>query len=164
MKRKFVVPLSQDGINQLIKGVKEFRKWQKEKANELLQAMLDYGEDFALNAVGHVDTGETIDSVVGYRNGNVGVIVAGGNALWLEFGTGVRYNGSVGSSPHPEGAKNGMLIGTYGKGQGANPNGWWYYDGGKLRHTYGIKAQMFMYKTVRELEQTFPDMVREVFK
>jgi hypothetical protein len=126
--------------------------------------MCQYGEDFAINQVGHVDSGETVSSIHAYRNGNKGVIVAGGNAVWLEFGTGTRYNGAAGTSPHPEGEELGMKIGEYGAGHGADPNGWWYYDGERIKRTFGIQANMFMWKTARELERIAPELAREVFK
>lgn len=157
------INLSESSIDDAIKQVRQYKNDINRKTLLLLDRMLKYGEDYAINAVGHVDSGETLSTISGYRNGNRGVIVAGGNAIWIEFGTGVRYNGSAGSSPHPMGEELGMRIGEYGKKQGANPSGWWYYDENKLRHTYGIKANMFMYKTAQELVRIAPELAREVF-
>lgn len=128
--------------------------------------MCEFGEDYAINLVGHIDTGETINSIKGYRQDDKGVIVAGGNAIWLEFGTGVKHNGGVGSYPHPLASKLGMsAIGTYGAGHGADKNGWYYpSEDGEWKHTYGIEANMFMYRTAQELINQFPDMAMEVFR
>lgn len=38
--------------------------------------------------------------------------------LFIEFGAGIHYNGSAGSSPHPKGNEFGYTIGSYGKGLG----------------------------------------------
>ena len=149
------------------KAIKELNKYKKEverKTLELLDRMLEHGEDYAINSVAHIDTGETVSSIMGYRNGDKGVIVAGGNAVWIEFGTGVKKNGSAGSSPHPKGEELGMKIGGYGQGKGADPNGWYYLgDDGEVKHTFGIEANMFMYKTSLELQTLCPDLAREVF-
>jgi hypothetical protein len=163
--KKITVPLSDKGITNAIKQLNVYKRNLNRKIQALIAAMVAYGEDYAINEVGHVDTGETLETIRGYRNGNKGVIVAGGNAVWLEFGSGTRYNGPVGESPHPMGVELGMTIGEYGEGRGANPNGWWYYDeSGQVKHTYGIPATLFMWKTARELERIAPELAREVFK
>jgi hypothetical protein len=161
--KKITVRLTAASIDAAIKELKRYKLDLSKKTQKLLDMMIGYGEDYAINAVGHVDTGETLESIHGYRSGNKGVIVAGGNAIWLEFGTGVTNNGAAGTSPHPEGQANGMLIGGYGNGGGADPNGWWYYDGDRVRHTYGIKANMFMYRTAQELARIAPELAKEVF-
>ena len=161
--KKITIQLSEESIKAAIKELNTYKRELDKKVNALIELMLKHGEDYAINQVGHVDTGETLSSIHGYRDGNRGVIVAGGNAIWLEFGTGVRHNGPAGGSPHPKGTELGMTIGEYGKGQGANPGGWWYYDGDKVRHTYGIEANLFMWKTARELERVAPELAREVF-
>ena len=166
MRKKIPIRLTEDGVNKAIKEVKEYKKWLKKKAKELVKILCKEGEDYAINAVGHIDTGETVQSIQATRNGNKGVIVAGGNAIWLEFGTGVARNGVVGSSPHPIGDQIGYTIGTYGQGKGADPDGWWYFDpaSNELKHTYGIEANMFLYRTAQELKRIAPERAKEVFK
>lgn len=161
---KVIVDLNADnGIKNAIKELRQYRNSIKSKTLKLIDRMLSVGEEYAINSVAHIDTGETLSSIMGYRNGTKGVIVAGGNAIWIEFGTGVKNNGSAGTSPHPKGGELGMTIGTYGLGHGADPNGWWYYDDGEIKHTYGIKANMFMYKTALELQRVCPELAKEVF-
>lgn len=162
-KRTITMRLGTSSIDSAIKELNAYKKDLNHKVNTLIDAMVRYGEDYALNAVGHVRTGETLTTVVGYRRGNAGFVFAGGNAIWMEFGTGVRYNGPAGGSPHPKGKELGMLIGEYGEGKGVNPNGWWYYDGEDVKHTYGIEANMFMYKTAQELRRVYPELAKEVF-
>ncbi|MFA5675452.1 MAG: hypothetical protein WDA65_02920 [Christensenellales bacterium] len=161
--QKITIQLSEESIKAAIKELAKYKRELNKKTLKLIDLMLKHGEDYAINQVGHVDTGETLSSIRGYRDGDKGVVVAGGNAIWLEFGTGVRHNGPAGGSPHPKGTELGMTIGEYGKGQGANLGGWWYYDGDKVRHTYGIEANLFMWKTARELERVAPELAREVF-
>lgn len=161
--KTIVVSLGQESIKAAIKEIKAYKQEIKRKTTELVKVMVAQGEDYAINAVSNIDTGETLGSIRGYRSGNKGVISAGGNAIWLEFGTGITKNGSAGSSPHPKGSELGMVIGGYGKGHGADKNGWWYYDDGEIKHTYGIKANQFMYKTILELRRTAPALAVEVF-
>jgi hypothetical protein len=161
--QKITIQLSEESIKAAIKELDKYKRDINKKVQRLIELMVQHGEDYAINEVGHVDTGETLSSIHGYRDGNKGVVVAGGNAIWLEFGTGIRHNGPAGGSQHPKGSELGMTIGEYGKGQGANPGGWWYYDGDKVRHTYGIEANLFMWKTARELERVAPEMAKEVF-
>lgn len=60
------------------------------------------------------------DVVVRYEmNENEAKIIASGSSvLFIEYGTGVAY------PEHPTGK---YKHGTYGKGLGANPKGWYYY-------------------------------------
>jgi hypothetical protein len=161
--KRITMKLDPDSIGKAIKELQAYKKDLAKKVQQLIDRMVEYGEDYAINQVGHVDTGETVSSIHGYRNGNKGVIVAGGNSIWLEFGTGVKHNTPQGSSPHPKGQELGMTIGDYGQGKGANPQGWWYYDDDRIKHTFGIRANMFMWKTARELERVAPELAREVF-
>lgn len=157
--------LSEAAVDAAIRELEDYKASIKKRTEQLIEAMCQMGEFYAVSYVGHVDTGETISSISGYRRGDKGVIVAGGNAVWLEFGTGVRYNGAVGGSPHPKGVELNHTIGTYGKGHGADPDGWYYYDAdGRKKHTFGIPANMFMYRTAKELQRQFPDLAKEVFE
>jgi hypothetical protein len=165
MAVKISVALTPESIGAAVKRLKQYKADLNRKTQALLDAMVAFGEDTAINLLGRVDTGGTLETIQGYRNGNKGVIVAGGAAIFLEFGTGITHNGPAGSSPHPKGSELGMTIGGYGQGKGADPGGWWYYDeAGRLRHTKGVAAQMFMWKTARELERIAPELAREVFQ
>jgi len=96
-------------------------------------------------------------------NGNVAVVVADGeDAVWCEFGAGVYYNGSVGSSSNPYGNELGFTIGSYGKGYG-KANAWGYYEDGQLIITRGTPATMPMYNAVQEVTRKAIEIAREVF-
>lgn len=162
--KKITLTLDTKSIDNAIEELQGYKVELNSKTEKLLDLMLEHGEDYAINELGHIDTGETLSSIYGYRDGDKGVILAGGNAIWLEFGTGIRHNGPAGGSPHPKGTELGMIIGEYGQGKGANPGGWWYYDGDEVKHTYGIPATMFMWRTSRELEESATELAKEVFK
>lgn len=161
------VELSTESIDRAIRLLEDYQKRLDSKIEELLDAMVKAGEEYALYQLSmHIDTGLTMHETYGYRNGKVGYIVSGGAAIWLEFGTGVVANKTYqGAYVHPVAGAAGMMgIGDYGQQHGADPNGWWYYDGnGKKRHTFGIPATMFMYNTAQQLRRDYPDLARRLF-
>lgn len=164
MSKSITIPFSQAGLERAADWLEDYVKSLKDKASELLNAMLKEGEMTAKLYLEHIDTGQTLNSIMGYRNGNKGVIVVGGNAIWIEFGTGVVAN--EGNAPHPKAAELNMSPwGTYGYGLGASPDGWYYKRAdGQVRHTYGIPSNPFMYETAKMLRRQCPRMAREVFK
>ena len=95
---------------------------------------------------------------------NISVIIANGKeAVWVEFGAGVYHNGSVGTSPNPNGAKLGFTIGGYGKGNGEKEV-WGFYKDGELRLTHGTPAAMPMYNTVKNICNEIAGIAREIFR
>lgn len=87
----------------------------------------------------------------------------GQEVLFIEFGAGTYYNGSVGSSPHPKGQENGFLIGTYGMGHGSQKVWGYYDDDGKLALTHGTKATMPMLKAGLEIREQVISIAKSVF-
>ncbi len=169
MRTKVItVRLDPGSVNRAIQELKAHKAQLEKDMQTLIDKMCADGADYAINQVGHVDTGETLSSIMGYRNGNKGVIVAGGNAIWIEFGTGMTKNAGNIHPPTADGWTP-APFGTYGKGHGADPGGWWYPESGDVNdpgrwiHTYGIQGNQFLYKTALYLQQQYPDMAREVF-
>ena len=89
--------------------------------------------------------------------------VSGEKVAFIEFGAGVYYNGSAYSSPHPKGQELGMLIGTYGYGNGQRMT--WEYRGadGRIVRTHGTKATMPVYSAEMEIINNYFDAARKVF-
>lgn len=80
--------------------------------------------------------------------GSYTVEASGSEVLFAEFGTGITLNGSAGSSPHPWGEEEGMLIGEYGKGNGSRPV--WRFD--KNKATIGSPAYNVMYTAFEKMK------------
>ena len=166
MRRVVQFSLSRAGIDHTILELENEKKRIKEKLLELIEAMCKDGEHFAINAMGHIDTGLTLNSIVGYRNGNKGIVQAGGHAIWIEFGTGAKGL----ESSHPSGEYLNAADWQYCTGPTifftANGKVGWYYptDDGEWRFTEGIPSQHFMYDTARHLERTFKENAEKVFK
>lgn len=88
----------------------------------------------------------------------------GYQVTFIEFGTGIHFNGNVGSSPHPNGSKLGMTIGSYGHHLGRFKH--WYYDNpiyGEIR-TQGIKARMPLYKGINEARASILEIAARTIK
>ena len=161
---KIECTLSAQSLANAAEQLKEYARSLEDKTKKLVNELGDFGLDSAANTLGHFDTGETLSSLEFQSNGTSGNISVGGAAVWLEFGTGVAHNGFVGSYPHPKAQELGMdAIGTYGKGHGADPNGWWYPDGGKYKHTFGVKSVKFMYHASQDMRRELLDIAKEVF-
>lgn len=138
-----------------------FRKRVAEEISESAQRM------FNASIVGDTLTGDVIMADVEVTvepEGKVSVVVASGeDAVFVEFGAGVYYNGAVGSSPHPKGATFGYLIGSYGQGKGARKA--WGYKGkdGEYHVTHGTVAKMPMYNACMDIVDELYMIAKEVF-
>lgn len=162
---KLTIGLSESGIQSAIEALDKLQTDIKTKTSAAVLEVMKRGvEKVEDKTTGIPDCGE-IPVWGEWDGGSHASVNAGGEAVFAEFGTGVRYNGPAGQSPHPKGEEHGYLIGEYGLKQGRNPEGWDYTDAsGNTVHTYGIPAQMFMYNTARELEEEAPEIVKKVFE
>ena len=91
------------------------------------------------------------------------LVVEGSDLLYIEFGAGIRYNGSAGTSPHPKGEEFGYTIGSYGKVQGKNDFWFYYADTGETVMSHGTEATMPVFRASQEIIQNIRRIAREVF-
>lgn len=156
MKRVIEVDLSDKGLKQLQRELKDYQKWLERKTDELAKRLAEMGAQKAeINfAAVYYDGNEDHAITVEPRGANAyAVIASGSTVLFVEFGSGLIGYG------HPE--PNGMGPGTYpGKGHWDDPGGWYYAHG---RHSHGNPPNMPMYNAVKELEQELARVVKEVF-
>ena len=164
--------LNESDIEKLINDLKKFKTDFQKKVDKYRERM---AEEIASSA-SHKFSSSTIEHTVGGSSrkpnvtvsvderGSVSVVVADGeDAVWCEFGAGVYFNGSVGSSPNPYGKDLGFTIGSYGKGYGKG-KAWGYYDeGGELVITRGTPASMPMYNAAKEITKKAIKIAKEVF-
>ena len=167
------VPLSQRGIDTLLREIESYTVWLKERSQVLLDRLAQAGFEVASARFAKAAYDGTNDASVSMetRGGGVRAVVAvGASVLFIEFGTGVTY-----SDNHPQAAELGMKRGEYGQGHGKQSS-WGYYgdpgtngvvkmkkDGSTVVITHGNPANMPMYETVKELEAMLPELVKEVF-
>ncbi len=164
--------LDPQDIDRAIKELKQYKReflkkveiYRKRVAEEIAEiASLGFGSATIEHTI-YGTTRKPDVSVSVSERGDISIVVANGeDAVWCEFGAGVYFNGSVGSSPHPKGTELGFTIGSYGKGYGKG-NAWGYYDdNGELVITRGTPATMPMYNAAKEVTKKAIEIAREVF-
>lgn len=167
------VPLSQRGIDTLLREIESYTVWLKERSQVLLDRLAQAGFEVASARFAKAVYDGTNDASVSMETRSEGVravVAVGASVLFIEFGTGVTYPDN-----HPQAAELGMKRGEYGQGHGKQSS-WGYYgdpgtngvvkmkkDGSTVVITHGNPANMPMYETVKELEAMLPDLVKEVF-
>lgn len=180
MPRVIPIGLSVSSISKAQKEISEiFERWEK-VASAVLEKLAQRGYDKATvkfgNSIYAGDKGQ-IDITTEIEGNTLTIKASGEKVLFIEFGTGIRYE-----NPHMEDF--GFAAGMYGQGKGNNPQGWWYEGSlgdnpprdtevsrwsrtGKfnprLIHTFGSPANMPMYETEKELIDEIRDIVMEVW-
>ena len=159
-------------IDAAVKDIRDYADWVKRKTDELRErvayfiakdASAVFNTAVADDLIGE---GAVIGSVnvVVEDNGNMTLVIANGeDAVFMEFGAGVYYNGGVGSSPNPLGAVLGYTIGSYGKGNGAKSVWGFKGEDGTLHLTHGVPASMPLYRALQSVVNDIEQIAREVF-
>lgn len=160
-------------IDAAVREIREYGQWVQRKTDELRERIAYFiAKDASAvfnTAVAEDDMREgvitgNVEVSVEPQGDNTTVIIASGkDAVFMEFGAGVYYNGAVGSSPNPLGTALGFTIGSYGKGNGRKEV--WAYDGGdgQIHLTHGTPASMPLYKAVQSVSRDIVQIAREVF-
>lgn len=174
MSKKLNISLTRSGdIDKCIKYLKDYSLSLDDKCLQFAHILAELGIK-VLNAelrnISSFYKGEDISTsgeVLLTDNGWSAVIKMGGSqAIFIEFGAGVTFNGGKGSSKHPLGKKNGFTIGSYNPGSpnATNPQGWWYKNKwGESQHTYGTPTFAPLYTSSLELLATIQNVAKEVF-
>ena len=182
------VTLSVDGIAEALRAIDDYKAWLERKMNELRERVAEYirteaADEFGFAVVDDTFAVQVTDSsgkstfeadapIIGGRvtvtvsaaSDTVTLVVANGeDAVWMEFGAGVYYNGTAGSSPHPRASVFGYTIGGYGSGKGKRNV--WAFEGedGAIHLTHGTPASMPMYKAMMKAWGDIHDIARAVF-
>jgi hypothetical protein len=160
--------LDPKSIDKAIAKVNKEQSRLKGISREILQQLVDDGVEYA-KAMCPLDSGETYDSIHGYiTEDGKGMIVAGGNAVWVEFGTGVKgaespYPGEAsvmsGATPY-----NGYMSGEHIIETKDGRIGWFYPvsngDKTEYRFTEGMPSRPFMWETAHHLRAIAPEVVK----
>ena len=163
--------LSEESINQAIKQLEQYKKDIHNKTELLRQKVVE----MLAEEIQQGFNGAIVDDIIGSpkqadvrvsidNKGDITLVIADGeDAVWVEFGAGVYYNGTAGSSPHPKGAEMGFTIGDFGKGNGKKRT-WGYYDeDGNLNVTHGTLALMPMSRAMITVCNNIQEIAKEVF-
>lgn len=170
---KIKVRLSDAGLRDAERQIREYKTTLNQKAQELARALADKGLDVAKVRFANAEYAGSNDvSCRVEQNGNACTIIAEGKSVaFIEFGTGVSHSAYGGELPAGVGEH-----GTYGKGNGQHKR-WYYYgesgnagtpvkqvDGkGQLNYTSGNEPAMAMWGAVEEMASQVEATWREVW-
>ena len=173
MSKIINVSLDTASINAAVQELRDYAKWVERKTEELRERIAYFiAKDASTvfnTAIAEDDlwagaiTG-SVDVSVESQGDNMTLVIANGkDAVFMEFGAGVYFNGAVGSSPNPWGTDLGFTIGSYGFGQGRKEV--WGYRGedGEIHLTHGAPASMPLYRAVQSVLRDIERIAREVF-
>lgn len=157
-------PYDKKSIDEAIKLLKQYKKDFLAKEELFVKRLAEIGVSVATTGFVLADYDGVKDvQVTMIQSGTKAVVMAMGSTVgFIEFGTGVR---------NPEWDNSGMEYtppkhGTYGKGMGARPKGWFFKEneGAVARHTYGnIPAEAM--KTARDVMiERVVQIAREVWR
>ncbi len=162
-------PFDPKSVDKAIKQLKQYEEEFRVKEELFVKRLAEIGLSVARTGFATADyDGENDVQVTMTHGGTAAVITAfdekeGYEKVgFIEFGTGVKY---------PEWDNSGMDYtppkhGTYGKGQGASPHGWYFTvgEGAKARHTYGNPPAEAM-RTARDVMiERVVQIAREVWR
>lgn len=157
-------PYNKGSIDRAIKQLKVYERDFEAKEKEFVKRLAEIGLSVARTGFQLADYDGERDVVVTMnQSGSRATIVASGETVgFLEFGTGIlnpEWSGSTetGYKPPPHG--------TYGKGKGANPKGWYFTSGpGASQHTYGNPPAEAMLTAREAMIEQVTKIAREVWR
>lgn len=157
-------PYDTKSITKAIKQLEQYKKDFHAKEEIFVKRLAEIGVSVASVGFATADYDGVNDvQVTMTHNGTKAAVVAYGETVgFIEFGTGVTF---------PEWDNSGMEYtppehGTYGKGRGANPNGWYFkqHEGARAIHTYGNPPAEAM-RTARDvMVERVMQIAREVWR
>lgn len=169
MSKKIHMSLSEKSIRNAINEIEVYKRQFIERNEVFVRRLAELGipviDQNIAAAQGDSDKSHNtyikINSFGSYSEAKL--VVEGKSILFIEFGAGIRYNGSSGTSPHPKGEEFGYTIGSYGKGQGSKDFWFYYADTGESVMSHGTEATMPVFRASQEIIQNIRRIAREVF-
>lgn len=169
MAKKISISMSSKSIQNAIKEIEAYKRQFIDRNELFVRRMAELGipviDQNIAAAQGDSEKNHNtyikVNSFGSYSEAKL--VVEGKSILFIEFGAGIRYNGSAGTSPHPKGEEFGYTIGSYGKGQGKNDFWFYYADTGETVMSHGTEATMPVFRASQEIIQNIRRIAREVF-
>lgn len=163
--RIVINPFDKESLNAAANLLKQYQKDFAVKEKEFVKRLAELG-------VAVAETGYSVAAEYDRTSGitvsmektpNGYSVKADGELVgFIEFGTGIRNrewdNTGMDYTPPKHG--------TYGKGHGARPSGWWYYphEGASAVHTYGDMPVEAMRLARDEMIEKVTQIAREVWR
>lgn len=157
-------PLDPKSVSSALNQLQKYQKEFEEKEEKFLLRLAELGVSVAKTGYSTaVDYEQSKNITVSWEKTSNGYTVKADGELvgFVEFGTGIRNrewdNTDMDYTPPAHG--------TYGKGRGAQPWGWWYYpnDKAKAVHTYGEMPAEAMRLARDEMVEKVIRIAREVW-
>lgn len=157
-------PFDKKSIDAAIKQLKQYEMDFKTKEAEFVGRLKELGVSVATTGFSLADYDGINDVLITEtQSANRALVIAYGETVgFIEFGTGVKnpeYDASgLAFTPPPHG--------SYGKGKGANPKGWYFKqsEGAAGRHTFGNPPAEAM-RTARDVMiERVTQIAREVWR
>ena len=158
-------PFDMKSIDKALKQIREYEREFEAKEREFVKRLAEIGVSVASTGFQLADYDGEKDVVVSMnQNGTEATVIASGETVgFIEFGTGVlnpEWSGSAETGHKPP------AHGTYGKGLGKNPHGWYFKqgEGTKARHTFGNAPAEAMLTARDKMIEQVTRIAREVWK
>lgn len=156
-------PFDKKSISEAIKQLEQYKKDFKAKEAVFVRRLAEIGVSVASTGFAMADYDGVNDvQVTMTQSGNSAKVIAYGETVgFIEFGTGIRNREWDNSGMEYTPPKHG----TYGKGHGLRPKGWFFIPGeGAKQHTYGNPPAEAM-RTARDIMvEKVVQVAREVWK
>lgn len=157
-------PFKKESVNAAIKQLEQYERDFAQKEAEFVRRLAEIGVSVARAGFATADYDGVKDVTVRLEStANGAAVIAEGETVgFIEFGTGVKYpewdNTSMEYTPPAHG--------TYGKGRGKNPHGWYFKqnEGGAARHTYGNAPAEALLTARNEMISRVAQIAREVWR
>lgn len=157
-------PFDKASITKAIQQLKQYERDFLAKEREFVRRLTEIGVSVAELGFSMADYDGTKDVLIAQtQNGTRAAVIAYGTTVgFIEFGTGVKFKEYDSSSTEFTPPAHG----TYGKGQGKNPKGWFFkeYEGGVARRTYGNPPAEAMLTARDVMVQRVVQIAREVWR
>lgn len=156
-------PYDPKSIDKAIKQLQEYKKDFLAKEQIFIKRLAEIGVSVASTgfAVADYDGVKDVQVTMSQSGAKATVTAFGETVGFIEFGTGVKF---------PEWDSSGMQYtppehGTYGKGRGASPKGWWFTASpGASMHTYGNPPAEAMLTARNTMIEQVVQIAREVWR
>ena len=161
------INLNKNGsLSDAIKQLKAYREDINNKLDELIRVLANDGVVVAKAWLGATQ-GDSSRAAVGLEidsSGNIHtamISLSGADALFIEFGAGIYYNGS--DPPHA--AEFGYGVGTYPGQTHAFDRGWWYTDeSGHSNYSHGTEGTAPIYHAAENIRNTAIKKAISIFR
>ena len=157
-------PFDKKSISAAIKKLNEYEKEFKRKEAEFVSRLKELGVSVATTSFAMADYDGVNDVLIAETQlGTRALVIAYGETVgFIEFGTGIKFreydSAGLEFTPPPHG--------SYGKGKGKNPHGWFFNqgEGAAARHTYGNPPAEAVLTARDTMIERVVQIAREVWK